>query len=303
MGIYGCYFPNCFEWLMGLLALRPLCKNSFLTKIYAACFLLAIALSFCYQMNGRIQTKFVAAIEVNTRTIVVGTINTTVDLLCSIVITLPVLYFDEILAVKVENEMKDLDMILSKYVPDKRQKRSKFSVVNLIILNTFYVVLLLNDVINYWQSNVNSNFQFYIFDQPYRYRITICGLYISDLVKAYSNRIITTNRILKNAFQEVSARKSLEDPNVLSRLEKLIADVSILHSKFPSIVSSFNAVFGWPILLIFLNYIFLFLTTYEMSLRLGTNISGRMYWQYFTWSVFNMTYSMVNFFQLNLLSY
>lgn len=252
-----------------------------------------IILIYWYEIYGRFQSKFSEALKIKTCGKTVGILNTTVDLLCNIVITLPALFSKKKLEVEIENELKDMDTILSKYLPEVRRKRNKSLLVYLIILNIFYMILALNDASILFDVQGDTNYQFYVFDLFFRHRITMCGIYIYDLIKSCLCRIYMTNNILKVSFKNAHNESLMEDSTTSSILEELIGDISVLYSKFCSMVSSVNAIFGWPMLFIFFNYISLFITTYEMGLRISANLSAGISLQYVFWAGFSMAYSVV----------
>lgn len=288
---------NLFEHFMSLLGLCPLRRKLF-TWIYGMTLLTLIVLSFCFQIYGRIHTKFGRAMYIGVRGITIGTLNTAIDLFCTVIITLPTLHSNEKFNTEIKDEINDIDAILLKYIPDMYHWKQKSSLVYLVILNIFYLGLVLNDALLLMGTEGKTNYQFYIFDHFYRYRTTMCALYIYDLIKACLQRMITTNNILKMTFQKVCTRSLMEEPDILNNLEELVAEASSLHSKFSLIVGSINAIFGWSMLFIFFNYMFLFVTAYEMGLCAVMYNSERMYWQYFFWAVFSMAYSLVSEYEI-----
>lgn len=285
--------PKIFKCFISIFAVCPPPWSVWKTRIYVFSFLTVIVWMFCFEMYGRIKTHFINVVHTSTRTVVVGTINTTTDFLCNIIITLPAICSNTKFENTIAKELEEIDIILSKY--NTRRKENRSPCTHLIFLNLFYIGLVLNDVTVWFNSDYkNYHQQFYIFDQFYRYRASILVIYVYYLVKGFLRRITSINDTLEITFENVSLDDVQHGTHTLNNLEETAADVSLLHAKLSNVIRSFNEIFGWQMLCVLLNYILLFMVTYEMGLRIASRHLQNINWQFTVWFVCSMVYAAVS---------
>lgn len=284
-----------FTRFVTLFAVCPLYKNTLKTKIHVVIVSVSLITMFCYEMYGRIKNNFNSTVKTTNRTIVMSTCNTVTGFLCNIVITLPALFSNRIFEENIANELHQIDAILSKYTVKFHRRNNNYRMQVVFILTLFYIGLFLSDL-SLWLELGGSDYRkesYYVLDRLFRYRICTVVIYLYYLIKGFLLRIMSINIAMETAFKRVTIQQIRNETQTLRELEKITADVCKLHAKFAHIVKNFNEIFGWQMLAILLNYILLFLVTYEMGLRIAAQGLKNTRWQHIFWLISLLIYAAV----------
>ncbi|KAK9718204.1 hypothetical protein QE152_g23284 [Popillia japonica] len=161
-------------WIMNILAVPPLERNTLFTKL--------VIWSFYFEISGRISIKFKNSAEVSQVGIVVGTLNTTVEVLYNILITLTAILFSNSSKEELLDEIEELDAIISKHDESFAHKQ-RIIFKDAILLHTFDTVLLVNDIMLFLLTEDKTYLIYYYFDEYYRYRISLSVLYMYCFIK------------------------------------------------------------------------------------------------------------------------
>ncbi|GJQ83446.1 hypothetical protein Trydic_g8573 [Trypoxylus dichotomus] len=212
--------------------------------------------------------------------------NTAIEVVCNFVVTLPVFY-SKTSNTYVLREIEKADWVLLKYVD--AYKKDKFSHIYFICINLLYFALVVNDTSYYFRTDIwNAEFIYYTFDHFYRYRLSIAVFYIHSLIKELLRRAKLINGILSEAFGRESL--DLSDAKVVNDLENVVKDASECYTSVIHVIGRYNGMFGWQLLAIFLNYIFLFMVAYECGLRI---VDGPFNRQFSIWFACCIIYAAV----------
>ncbi|KAK9718206.1 7tm Chemosensory receptor [Popillia japonica] len=278
------------SWFVRLFAVSPLEKSTVLTRIQATFILLVTLATFGYELNGRIITKFHTRIISKSSTIVVGTLNTVTDVLCNVIVTLSPLFISEELKRIVLEEVEHLDKISSKYSRIKHEAKGFY--LHLIILHLVYFTLLINDLSQWFDNNNESYlYQYYLWDQLYRYRLSMLVLYVFSFIYSLRQKISGINTILSEELEQILIQDL--DSKLIKHLESVVQDISEAFAEFTHIIRHFNRMFGWQMLAIFFNYICLFIVAYEAGLRVARR-EGVTNRHLLTWASVSLVYSLVS---------
>lgn len=286
---------KCNKWFIKLFAICPLEDGAYATKIYAILVLVITAISFIFQMCGRISMKFNLDFGVSSNTIVVGTVNTIVDALCNIVMTLPALVLSENFKGMVMAQINSLDSLLAKYVGTPSEKASTY--FNLLVFNNIFHFALTCNSLSFYFTETEDYFKTYIlyygFDQMYRYRMSILTVYVYYILKELDRKITFINAILTDAFKKYSGKDLPISPKEIMHLRNVVRDVSEMHAQFTQLICFFNKLFGWQLLLVFLNYVTLFIISYETGVRIVLSKIDDDHHQSAVWLCASMSYALV----------
>lgn len=284
-------YSKCF---IKLFAIRPLEESTLISTMYAI-FLLIVTIFFLFfEMYGRIMERFNGSVNATTRTIVIGTLNTVVDVVCNVVITLPALVLSKSFKNDIVADIEAFDLLLAKYT--ETDSNSKHTYLNLMVVNNvFFAIILCNSLSQCFTENMEFSkkvFVYYIFDHFYRLRISVLVFCMYYMLKDFYSKIISINALLKNAFKQYHHPNSARHRQLTS-LRDVVRNVSEMHAKFIQIINYINQLFGWQMLLVFLNYVTLFTTAYESGLRIATLQHKTKHSQTSVWLTFSMIYSLV----------
>ncbi|KAK9718209.1 7tm Chemosensory receptor [Popillia japonica] len=186
-------------------------------------------------------------------------------------------------------EVENLDKILSKYLRIKHEAKGFY--LHLIILHLVYFTLLINDL-SQWFDNDNKGYlyQYYVWDQLYRYRLSMLLIYVFSLIHDLQHKISGINTILSEELEQIFGQDL--DSKLVKHLESVVQDISEAFADFTNLIRHFNRMFGWQMLASFLNYICLFIAAYETGLRISTReelIDRHLS----TWTLVSLVYSLV----------
>lgn len=276
---------NCF---IRLFAISPLEESTITTTLHAIFMLFMTLGIFAYEITGRISIGFLTALVTSSITIAVGTLNTITDVVCNIILTLSPLFLSGDTKKNVLEEVEDLDNILRKYRTIQHGKNDIY--IHLIILHLVYCSLVINDIYPWLVTNNSEYYQYYFFDHFYRYRLSVLVIYAASLINGLQRRISCVNAILSEELQRIFNQNP--DSEMIGRLEDITQDMSNAYAKFINLIQFFNRMFGWQMLAIFLNYIFLFLTAFDVGLRIMRK-SESVNQQLFYWAFVSLIYAMV----------
>lgn len=276
-----------FAFFMTLLGIDPLRQTGLAFQAYATFVSIVTLLLLIVKIYFDILTNFDMNI-MSIRTKTIGTVNTFVDAACNIVMSLPTLLLHKDHKLNVLADLNDVDIILGKYA--KICPKQKYWQV---IFNSIYFSILLGTHMYAWFNIEIFGFNFLLraSDTVQRYRISILVLYIYYALRQLQTKIILINTILVDGFNLYRFKNLPTASRQISSIMKVVEDVSKSHAKFTQTIGHFNQLFGWPIFLIFLSYITLFLLAYltelsAISLQIGNY--GMYLW---LWS--SMIYTMV----------
>ncbi|KAK9718208.1 hypothetical protein QE152_g23280 [Popillia japonica] len=236
MNLFPSYqsIPKQNNWFVRLLVISPLEKTSIFTRIQSTFILLAIFVLFCYELNGRITTNFMIKTLTTPRTIVIGTLNTTTIVISNVVVTLLPLFFNEEIKKEVLEEVANIDRTLSKYLKVKHGVKAYY--LHLIILHLVYIGVLTNDAIHFYKSDYFH--KYYIWDQLYRYRLSMLVLYVFSFIYSLRQKISGINTILSEELEQIF-RQDL-DSKLIKHLESVVQDMSETFAKFTNLIRHFN---------------------------------------------------------------
>ncbi|KAK9718199.1 hypothetical protein QE152_g23288 [Popillia japonica] len=164
-------------WIMNILAVPPLERNTLFTKLYSLFVTILVIWSFYFEISGRISIKFKNAAEVSQVGIVVSTLNTVVEVLYNILITLTAILLSNSSKEELLDEIEELDAIISKHDESFAHKQ-RIIFKDAIFLHTFDTVLLVNDIMLFLPIEDKTYLIYYHFDEFYRYRISLSVLYM-----------------------------------------------------------------------------------------------------------------------------
>lgn len=274
------YFKNFIKFS----AICPLGTNSTPFKCWAVFMMLARILIFIFQMYGR---GFHVTVRKNYKVIVIGTLNTIIEVVCNVVMTLRALYINDDFKKNVLDDINRMDAILAKYT--KSKSKTICSYFHLLLLNTvFHLSLVLNNASRiFTNQEFGLQFLYYGVDIIWGYRISNLVFYIYYLLRGFHERILAINNMLITLF----GKRPVLSENVIN-YRNVIRDVSELHAKFTQTIGYFNELFGWQLLLIFLGNITLFIISYETGLRV-TSLPFNYDLQISIWLSCSMIYAMV----------
>lgn len=270
-------YPNAIKkfkylrWFMNILAVLPLKRNTWFIKLYSIFILILAIWTFHFEISGRIEVGFKNTMQVTPAGIVVGTINTTVELLYNILITLTAVVFSNNSKEELLKEIDELDGIIRKHSQNLERKQ-KFMYKDIILLHIFDTALFINDILLFLPTKDKEFLAYYYIDQFYRYRISLLVLYIYCFIKELLGKLLAINEHLRETFNNLNSESMLQESSeVLQRMDTVVQDVSVCYLKFGQIVGHFNNIFGWLLLALFINYLCLFMVAFDMGLRIKTN--------------------------------
>ncbi|KAK9718236.1 hypothetical protein QE152_g23276 [Popillia japonica] len=298
-----------------LFGVSPMEESTVISKIYATFILVLIIFTYGYELHGRIHTKFQQELKPSNRSIYIGLINTTAAVAANLIITLVPICLGDKLRLRLMQQIDNIDDILKKHV-QIRANLKKFYLMQQIdniddilkkhvqiranlkkfylytaILHLYYIGLLINDF-SVWFRPHNAkthSFIFYVWDELFRYRISVLVLSIYYFLRELYQKVSLINEILGDAFKNVRPIE-LDGSEKIARLENVVRDVSEFHASFMQIPNDCSSLFGWQIFFILLNYIVFFAMAYEMGLRIVTHSVDSVTYHLSLWIVLCMIY-------------
>lgn len=280
------------NWFIQILAISPIETSTTVSKVYAFFVLILTILIYIFEIRVRIMTKFSHELRSSKRTVFLGVTNTTIVAASNAIITIITICLSSSFRTNFQMEVDNINKILHQYVKAKIYTKQFY--LHLIILHLYYFGLLLDDVITWFVVDAENShlFTLYCLDDIYRYRISILVLYLYYFVRHLYQKIRGMNTVLVDAFEHTSP-EDLQIPEIVSNLEKICEETSSFHISFKLIVDNFNKLFGWQLLLILLNYIFLFMMAYELGLRIMTYKTVDVTYHMSIWIIACMIYALV----------
>lgn len=225
-------------------------------------YLIFVIFSFIFELYGRFQEYLTKPYEERWISFPLGTINTIMEFLVNVLITCTLfkVSYKKLLLLTIDA----LNSRLAKYGFTKNKKA--------VYDRTYYVLDLsccVMLVIDFIQSIYSFTIlyrvaPFKMFDSFYRLRVTTFSYYLCSLIRKLWQRIHHVNEIVDHL---ISSQKY----NFQEDCQSIINDISILHNKFLEAIMIFNDIFGWILFCLYINYVFLFLISFELSLLGSAN--------------------------------
>ncbi|GJQ83448.1 hypothetical protein Trydic_g8575 [Trypoxylus dichotomus] len=281
------------KWFVKMFVVSPLEKCTALFKVYAIAGLVVIVWSFYYEISGRLLVEFHYDIEVSRAGIILDTLNTILEMLYNILITITVILFSNRTKENLLREIDELDCIIAKYEPNLRYQENSLLRI-MIVVHVFDFSIFVNDIVLILLTQNEYYIAYCYIDQFYRYRIGLFVLYTYCFIKELLQKISIVNETLVKTFENLSPEDLLQQsPEALNQLDAVVQDISRCYAKFCLIVADVNSIFGWLLLSLFINYLCLFLVSFDIALRIKSNVETVGEAQLYFWIAFLMFYALV----------
>lgn len=165
-------------------------------------------------------------------------------------------------------------------------KGKNHTVATLIIVHLLYLTCIIGDITTIIQTRI-PNYQYYIFDNFLRFRQSIFLIHYYYFVKNLLHKMKCLNLILKG-FTFNSKHKmvlinfiSTKNINAYTKCDSLLSlsyGLYEAYSEFGAILREFNDIYGWVILILFLQLFFVCLSVFNLILTLLVHDQIKFHW-------------------------
>lgn len=264
---------NFIDFLARLFGLIPLFDSKTfwsktLSKSYATIYSSALVYVFYYQVKLRIDFGFARRSK---KANFVTAFSTTILFATNILISLTVIIFKDKKYSYMVERIGEMQRIISPYFGDNNNK--KLIMIATLFLHLWYGIVSYDDATiaaSGWLS-----IQFYVYDSYLRYRLLVFTMYLYFLLKDVLDSIRRFNKLLRGYGTNGDRFVSGYFDDDLTKLSKDICEAFV---EFNEIVLSFNDIFGWILLLLLLQYFYIYLV---LSNSITNLIAGyKVHWTY-----------------------
>ncbi|GJQ83445.1 hypothetical protein Trydic_g8572 [Trypoxylus dichotomus] len=274
-------FPSCFkisrinliDILTRFFGLTPLTLSEttwcrILGKFYGTVYSFGLMYIFYYQIKLRIVFGFPKR---SNKVNFVSALSTSILFGTNILISLTTAVFKVNKYAYMMERLSDLQRITSKYSGGNNNK--KYLVLMIFLVHIWYGTVTAGDLalgISGWMA-----VEFYIYDSHLRYRLLVFTVYLYFLLKEVHDDL----RFFNNLLKEYSDKGKMVVPyGCGGDIRKITHEICNAFVQFNEIVLNFNDIFGWILLLLLLQYFYIYLV---LSNSITGLIAGyKVHWAY-----------------------
>lgn len=243
------------NYIAKLFAIPTLEGQTIFMQIYFTLYVVFVVCSYIFELYDSLVSHVDQITEKRGISSALGTINTAIEALTNVIITCTM--FKASSKKLLMLSINEVNSGLLKY-GKKPGKYSGYYLLDIVCSAIFTIdaIQIIHGL--YALSNLAP---FIMFDPLYRLRITISLYYICSLIRELWQQIRHINDVLSRLILS-------HEHNFQEERQTLLNDISILHNQLVESIFYLNDIFGWVLLCVFMNYVLLYLISFELTINL-----------------------------------
>lgn len=243
--------------IFGVISTENLTKRAL--KTYMIFFSILTVLMLGFDIYGR----YIVDFPITSKSLIfVGTLNMIALAIHSLFTTLSFMTKKKKKFLDMLSKIDQFDIIIYKYVDKKHNATRAYS--SIIILHIYYIISIYTAFYLQKTYHFTKSYQYGVFDDILRYRQAIFLIFVYILLQEIRDRIISITDILKDAVRYYSSSKTTTN-ETLTYFEEKVDDLTKAFAIHSEIMDLFNDIFGWTLLIIYFNFLCLFLISFKTS--------------------------------------